>query len=61
MPNMCGSLSSTPAMRVGKGQQHRVSCLTIKKLVYGDILPHSIQALVLPDKFDELLNPEAEL
>lgn len=24
-------------------------------------MSHSIQALVLPDKFDELLNPEAEL
>jgi hypothetical protein len=33
-----------------------------RNLVYGiSYLPHSIQALVLPDKFNELLNPEAEL
>lgn len=59
VPNICVSLSSPPAMRVG-GAMSRVSCLTIEARMWH-ILPHCIQPLVLPDKFNELLNPEAEL
>jgi hypothetical protein len=29
--------------------------------MWHDLLPHSIQALVLPNELNEFLNPEAEL